>query len=185
MEASTQENKEKIKYATLMETSGKHCESWYYFIKYDGNEDALNDLQKQLEKIEFYILGDLSTFDLEIENLITESTAKEMITLDLNHYSFHRKFDGKMKKINLGLKKKYNNDKKIIKCFEILGVGRIDEYVTDEDVDKEDLVEDTSSSTDYEFDIESESSSSSSDSEDEKKKKKKDKKKDKKDKKDK
>ena len=103
------EIKQDNKYAILMETSGKHCESWYYFIKYNGNEEALNDLQKQLEKIDFYILGDLSTFDLELEHLVSETTAKEMINIDLNHYSFHRKFDGKMQKVDLGLKKKYNN----------------------------------------------------------------------------
>ena len=29
------------KYAVLMETSGKEFESWYYCIKYNGNEEAL------------------------------------------------------------------------------------------------------------------------------------------------
>ena len=27
------------KFAILMETSFEDCESWYYFIKYEGNED--------------------------------------------------------------------------------------------------------------------------------------------------
>ena len=34
--------------------SGKF-ESWYYFIRYQGNEKALEYLQKQLEKIDMYI----------------------------------------------------------------------------------------------------------------------------------
>jgi hypothetical protein len=166
--AVTQENK----YAILMETNGKECESWMYFIKYNGNEDALKDLQKQLEKVDFYVLDDLSTFDLEIDYLVSEQTAKDMINVDLNHYSFHRKFDGKMKKIDLGLKSKYNTEKKIVKCFEKIGIGKIDEYVSDEDIDESKLVEMDDSSTEYEYDM-----SSSSSSEDEKEKKKKDKKK--------
>ena len=40
------------KYAALMETNGKECESWYYFIRVEGNEDALKHLQDQLTKVE-------------------------------------------------------------------------------------------------------------------------------------
>ena len=43
-------------YAILMETSGKHYESWYNFIRYEGNEEELKHLQHNLEKIDFYIL---------------------------------------------------------------------------------------------------------------------------------
>ena len=33
-------------YATIMETSGEECESWYYFIKWDGNEEKTSDISK-------------------------------------------------------------------------------------------------------------------------------------------
>jgi len=59
------------KYAVLMETNGEECESWYYFIKYNGNEKSLEHLKKQLEQIEMYVIDDLSTFDIDLENLVS------------------------------------------------------------------------------------------------------------------
>ena len=44
------------KYDILMETSGEESESWYYFIRYDGNEENLKFLEKQLGKIEWEII---------------------------------------------------------------------------------------------------------------------------------
>lgn len=130
------------KYAILMETSGEENESWYYFIKYEGNEENLKDLQSQLEKIEFYIIDDLSTFDLELDILVSAQTAKEMTKIDLNHSSFHRKFDGVLQKIDFDFKKKDGNETKICKVFDILGMGQIENYIDDEDLDEEDLASD-------------------------------------------
>jgi len=121
------------KYAVLMETSGKHFESWYFFIRYDGNEEALNHLQHNLEKVDFYILDELSTFDLELDHLVSEETAKQMCGLDLNATMFHRKFDGKMKKVHFEFSKRDTNDDRIEKINDKLGMGGIDEYVEDED----------------------------------------------------
>lgn len=135
-------------YAILQETSGEESESWLYFIRYQGNEEALADLGKQLKQVDWYILDDLSTFDLETENLVSEQTAKEMIKVDLNHYSFHRKFDGKMKKVDLKLKDNYNNEKKMSKAFDILGYGKIEDYVEDEDVELVSCSESDSSESD-------------------------------------
>jgi hypothetical protein len=129
------------KYAILQETSGEENESWIYFIKYSGNEEALDHLSKQLDEVEFYIIDDLSTFDLETKCLVSEQTAKEMTQVDLNYFSFHRKFDGTLKKINLGLKSRYDNEKKIEKVFKVLGYGKIEKYIDQEDVDPEDLEE--------------------------------------------
>jgi len=56
------------RYIVLCETSGREFESWYNFIKYEGNEKALEYLQKQLEKIDMYILDDFSTFDLDLDH---------------------------------------------------------------------------------------------------------------------
>lgn len=141
------------KYAILQETSGEESESWLYFIKYNGNEEALEYLQKQLKQVRWYIIEDLSTFDLETDFLVSESTAKEMTKVDLNHYSPHRKFDGKLKMIDLNFKDKYKNEKKMAKTFDVLGYGKIDRYIDQEDIDPEDLISnsqesDTSSGSD-------------------------------------
>ncbi len=134
------------KYAVLMETNGEECESWYYFIKHNGNENNLKHLLKQLEQIEMYIIDDLSTFDLDLEHLVSEQTAKEMTKVELNSVSFHRKFDGVLKTVNLKLKRKDSNEKRIRRAHKVLGFGNIDEYIEDEDIDTEDQVTERSES---------------------------------------
>ena len=136
------------RYVVLCETSGREFESWYYFIRYNGNEKALEYLQKQLEKIDMYILDDFSTFDLDLDHFFSETTAKEMTMLEVNSYSFHRKFDGKMAMISLGLKKRDDNDDMLEKLFDKLGLGQIEDYVDDEDIDSDDLVSDSDSCSD-------------------------------------
>jgi len=127
-------------YAILMETSGEENESWMYFIRVDGNEENLKHLQTELNKVDWYILDDLSTFDLDLTHYVSAQTAKEMTKVDLNHTSFHRKFDGVLKKINFGFKKKDGNETKICKTFDVLGYGQIENFIDDEDLDEEDLV---------------------------------------------
>lgn len=129
------------KYATLMETNEKECESWYSFIKKDGNEEPLEHLQKQLEQVDWEIMEDMSTFDLDLDYFVNAQTAKEMTKLDLNACLYHRKFDGKMKLVNLGLKRKDKNETKMCKAFEQLGYGQIEDYISDEDIDTEDLTD--------------------------------------------
>lgn len=130
------------KYATLLETNEAEMEAWMYFIRYEGNEEALRHLQSQLEKVEFYILEGLSTFDLELEYLVSETTAKEMTKVDLNSHSFHRKFDGKLEMIDFDFRKRDSNETRICKCFDVLGYGQIQDYIDEEDIDEEDLVAD-------------------------------------------
>jgi len=151
------------KYAILMETNDEEFEQWYYFIKVDGNEENLDYLNKQLEKIDWEIMEDLSTFELDMDYLVSAQTAKEMSKVSLNYYSDHRKFDGRLKKIDFEFRKKDGNETKICKVFDTLGYGKIEEYISDEDIDEEDLCSD-SDSTDEE------SVSSSSSEEDIKKK---------------
>lgn len=146
---NSKDNVEEKKYVVLMETSGEECESWYYCIKYNGNEKNLKYLQDQLESIDWYILDDLSTFDLDLDHFICEKTAKEITKLELNYHSFHRKFDGILDKIDLKLKKKDKNEKKMVKVFDILGYGQIEDYIDDEDLDDEDLTDASSSSDSY------------------------------------
>ena len=137
-------------YVILMETSGEQNESWYYFIRKNGNEENLTHLFNQLEKIDWYILDDLSTFDLDLEHTVSAKTAKEMTKVDLNHSSFHRKFDGVLQKIDFDFKKKDGNETKICKVFDVLGLGQIENFIDDEDLDEEDLASDSESNTDTE-----------------------------------
>jgi hypothetical protein len=130
---------EEDKWVVLCETSGKECESWYYFIKYAGNEKALNYLQKQLEKIDMYILDDWSTFDLDLDHFFTKKTTEEMLKLEVNSYAFHRRFDGKLDLINLDLRRKDDNEDKLEKVNDKLGYGQIEDYIKDEYIDPADL----------------------------------------------
>jgi hypothetical protein len=157
------------KYAILQETNGEECQSWYYFIKWNGNEENLRDLETQLEDVEWYILDELSTFDLEIQYLVSERTAKEMTKVDLNSEGFHRKFDGTLRKVDLKFKKKYSDEKKMLKAFDILGHGQIEDYIGDEDIDPEDLVDGSETESDVSL---SEEDTSSSEDEKEKPRKK-------------
>jgi hypothetical protein len=159
------------KYVALMETNGKECESWYYFIKLEGNEEALKHLQDQLEQIDWYILDDLSTFDLDLDNPVDASTAKQMTKVDLNAYSFHRKFDGKLDKINFSFSKKdrKNNERMMCKVFDVLGYGQLEDYIDDEDIDPEDLVSCSDSDSNNSDSSNSSDESESSSSEEERK----------------
>lgn len=132
------------RYAILMETSGREFESWYNFIRYEGNEEALQHLEKQLGKVDFYVLGELSTFDLELENLVNEETAKQMCMADLNAYMFHRKFDGKLEKIDFGFSRRDDNEDKIEKVYDKIGDGDIDKYIDGEEdfSDENEIVDD-------------------------------------------
>ena len=127
-------------YAVLMETSGEEMESWMYFIRVEGNEENLKHLQDQLEQVDWYILDEMSTFDLDLEHYVSAQTAKEMTKIELNHCSFHRKFYGKLKTIDFEFDKKEKNKKKIRKVFDVLGYGLIENFIDDEDIDPEDLV---------------------------------------------
>jgi len=156
-------------YVALMETNGKEFESWYYFIRREGNEEALKHLQDQLEKVDWFILDDLSTFDLDLDHSVSATTAKQMTKLEMNSYAFHRKFDGKLKTINFNFKKKDNrdnearNERMICKVFDILGYGQIEDYISDEDLDEEDLTDNDSSDNDSSDDTEDDSTDSDKD----------------------
>ena len=138
---STENKSTENKYVVLCETNEHESESWYYFLKYNGNENELKYLYDQLEKIEMYLIEDMSTFDLDLEHLFSEQTAMEMIKLEVNSVSFHRMFTGKLQFVNLELKKRDDNEDMLMKCYEILGMGQIEDYVDGEFVHPEDLVD--------------------------------------------
>lgn len=150
------------KFAILMETNGDEFESWYNFIRYEGNEEALQHLQKQLEKVDFYVVDDMSTFDLDLDHLVSEDTAREMCTVDLNAFMFHRKFNGKMKKVDFGFSRKDENEDRIEKVHEKIGFGDIDKYVDGE----EEFKDDNDSSSHNSYDSNSDSNSDNSDDSD-------------------
>ena len=123
------------KYCVLMETSAEDHESWLFFIRYTDNETALTHLNDQLNKIEDkVVLDDIHLFDLDIENLVSESTAKEMTMLELNSRTYHRKFDGEMQIIDFKFDKRDSDDKKLWKVYDKIGDGDIDQFITNEDV---------------------------------------------------
>ena len=132
------------KYAVLQEMNDKEVECWLYFIKYEGNEEALKYLQEQLEEVEWSMLEDGSTFDLDLKNLVSELTAKEMTKVELNHYQWHRKFDGILDKINFMFNKKDDEEDKINKVCDLLSYGEIDNFIDEEDIDEEDLTDNDS-----------------------------------------
>ncbi len=151
---------QQYKYAILMETSGDMYESWYYFIRHEGNEDALETLSRQLDDVNWKIVRDYSTFDLDIENLVSSQTASEMIRVVLNPTFYHRKFDGTLSEIDLGFESGEKNKTRIKKTNRILGKGKIADYVDGEELVSED--EGSSSGDEAEDTCESDSSSDSS-----------------------
>lgn len=129
-------------YAALMETSGKECESWYYFIRLKGNEKNLEHLRGQLDSVEFYVIDDFSTFDIDMVNLVTAKTAKQMSKLELNSHMFHRKYDGVLERIDLGFSSRDSDEVKIVRANDVLSDGRIEDFIEGEDVDPEDMISD-------------------------------------------
>ena len=144
-----------LKYAVLMETSGGDCESWYYFIKYNGNEEALKNINTQFSKIETpRVYDDVNIFDIDLVNLVNEETASDIIMLELNSVSYHRKFDGVLKHVDFDFKEDDNDMYRLYKIFDVLGNGNIDEYISDEDIPPNHLLsdDDTSSTEDLYID---------------------------------
>ena len=121
------------RYVILCETNSEEIEQWYYFIKYNGNEKFLKYLKDQFDKVELELMDDLSIFDLDLTNTVSEETAKEMVLIDINPTSYHRKFDGKLKCIDFKLKKKDSNEDMLDKIHNILSYGRIDNFIDKED----------------------------------------------------
>ena len=145
-------------YAVLAETNNQYAETWYYFIRYDTNIEALEQLYAQLESVEWVYLESYSTFALDLENLVSPQTAKELTKLNINEGSYHRKFDGTLQFINFGFRKRDNNIVRLINVCDTIGFGGIENFIDQEDFDPEDFVTD-SGSEESESEDESESES--------------------------
>jgi hypothetical protein len=129
-------------YYILVETNAEEVESWYYFIRKEGNEEEIKQLKNDLDKVkEPEYIDDMSVFWIDIDKTVSAQTAKEMSKVELNSYQFHRKYDGKLKTIDF----KFRTDKKekqkriLEKIFDKLGYGKIEEYISDEDIDTDDM----------------------------------------------
>lgn len=121
-------------YVILAETSGSEKETWLYYIKLNGNENMLYHLKNQLQKIDMMIIEELSHFELDLDHPVSEITAKEMSKVHLNHYMYHRKFDGLLKKIDLEFKSNDHNETMLDKLYDVLGMGGIEHFIDKEDV---------------------------------------------------
>lgn len=162
------------KYCILMETNEDEQESWYTFIRYNGNEEAIKHLESQLQTVDWALEPEcgLSAFTLETGYLVSERTAKEMTKVDLNSQSFHRKFDGKLQMINLEFKKFKDDDndrkrnkvirKNMEKALDLLGYGMIENFIDNEDIDPEDLNNVNNDESDSDSDSSCSTSSSNS-----------------------
>lgn len=162
------------KYAILAETNNQYKESWYYLIRYDTNVTALEYLYKQLDSIEWIYLESYSSFTMDLENLISPTTAKELTKICVNDGSSHRKFDGTLEFINFEFRKKDCNITRLIKVCDTIGNGEIEKYIDQEDFDPEDYEneegedeEEESSEEDEDEDVEKKESPSSSSSSEE------------------
>lgn len=122
-----------VKYAVLTEVHGGLDHTFYYFLRYNGNEKQLQFLQEQLEKVEeMCIYDDDSMYFLDLENLVSETTAKEMCLIDTGDY-YHRKFDGEMKMIDFRFSKRDDDEDKLNKINDLLYEGLISEFISKED----------------------------------------------------
>ena len=139
-------------------------ETWYYFIRQENNEEAIQKLKETIDSVnEPCYVDDMSVFYLDTENLVSAQTAKEMSKIDVNSYQFHRKYDGILKfdKISFKLKKKDKDKRKLEKIFDKLGYGKIDDYISDEDIDTDDLGSSSESESESDSDTGSGSGSGS------------------------
>ncbi len=118
-------------YVILMETTDEN-ESIYFFIRYEGNEIVLDSLSSKIKDIIWYNFDGFSTFDLDTSNIVSEKTAREMCQVLLNS-SAHRKFDGVIKDVDLDIEDTDSDEIKIEKVFDILGLGKIENFIDKED----------------------------------------------------
>lgn len=152
-------------YAVLAETNNQYRETWYYFIRYDTNVEALEQLYAQLDSIEWVYLESYSTFALDLEHLVSPQTAKELTKLSVNEGSYHRKFDGTLEFINFGFRKRDSNIVRLINVCDTIGFGNIENFIDKEDFDPEDFEEEDESEEESETESEEEEEESSESSE--------------------
>ena len=83
-ESKEPSRKQEGDYVILMETNFAENESYYYFLRVEGNEENLKKLQSQFESVDFKYLDDISIFELDLDHPVSAQTAIEMCKVDLN-----------------------------------------------------------------------------------------------------
>ena len=149
-----------MNYVILIETSEEKKETWYYFIQLEGNKENLRHLEQQLNSVDWRLLHGLCTYQLDVDFVVSETTARQMCKLKMN-YIGHQKFNGKLNKIFFDINNTDGNVTKMGKIYDTLKFGRIAKFFRNKDDEEEEEGEDDEEDvthTDYE-------SISSSDSE--------------------
>ena len=124
-------------YTTLFEISEKYAEAVYCFIKYNGNEEVIKQLKKDLSSIEWMLEEDQSAFELDVDHLVSATTASEIIKLDINCNLRNRMFVGKLESVPFGFKKHDDNERKMKKVNRLLSGTQIECYIDKEYIDLE------------------------------------------------
>ncbi len=114
------------------------------FIQYDGNEKELKNLRNQLELVENVSSGDEDTnfFDLDIANLVSEACVDEMLMVELNSVSYHRKFYGVLDPIDFEFEDDDDDTEKLEKINEYLEDGGIESFIEHEFIPDEHVLDD-------------------------------------------
>lgn len=120
------------KYAVLTETHGGLDFTFHYFLKWNGNEKNLKRLYEQLTSVDQCIYDDDSTFHLDIENLVSETTTREMCKIDIGPY-YYRKFDGTLKPIEFKFSKRDDEEERMEKINNLLYECGICDFIDHED----------------------------------------------------
>jgi len=77
-----------MSFITFKENNNKENETFIFFLQYDGNEEQLKKLNDIISKTDFSDLnGDYSTFEIEIETMISEEAVNQIIKVDLGCFS--------------------------------------------------------------------------------------------------
>lgn len=132
---SDESNVKRNKYAVFAETNADDMETWLTFISMNGNEKHLTHLSDQLDKIDWGEAPEYTgMFALDTRG-VSYQTAREMMMLNLNTRYDPNKFDGSMKRIDFGFKKRDTDETKAVKVYELIGGGHVCDFLGQEDLD--------------------------------------------------
>jgi hypothetical protein len=76
-----------MKFVTFKEVNMKENETFIFFLQYDNNEEKLQKLSEIIKIADTSDLyGDFSTFEMDIDTLLSESTVKELENVNLGNF---------------------------------------------------------------------------------------------------
>jgi len=83
-----------VRFVVFAETSSKYKETWLWFLQRDGNEGELRRLSIELNRVNQELVSHLSVYSLDVNNSVSEETAREMCALSYNKTMKNRMFYG-------------------------------------------------------------------------------------------